>query len=85
MLADRPHLAETAPGAGYISEAMDNEHAGIEGGDETIAPDVISRKEQPVDPAEAVLLEKEKYGEDSINPNRDDQFDEHHGDADDIV
>ncbi len=64
---------------------MDNEHAGIKGADETIAPDLVSRKEQPVDPSEAVLLEKEKYGENSIDPNRDDQFDEHHGTPDDIV
>jgi hypothetical protein len=71
--------------AGYILEAMDNEHAGIEGGDETISPDIVSRKERPVDPGEAVLREKEKYGEDSIDPNRDDQFDEHHGTPDDIV
>jgi hypothetical protein len=64
---------------------MNNDHAGIKDGDETIAPDAIPRKEQPIDPGEAVLLEKEKYGEDSINPNRDDQFDEHHGTPDDIV
>ena len=53
--------------------------------DEEIAPDIAPRRELPVDPAEAVRREREIYGEDSINPNRDDQWDEHHGEADDIV
>jgi hypothetical protein len=52
---------------------------------ETIAPDVASRRDQPIDPAEAVRREREKYGENSSNPNRDDQWDEHHGQAEDIV
>jgi hypothetical protein len=53
--------------------------------EETIAPDVAPRKDLPLDPAEAVKREREKYGEDSINPNRDDQWDEHHGEPGDIV
>ncbi len=52
---------------------------------EDIAPDIARKAEQPLDPSEAVRREKEKYGEDSINPNREDQLDEHHGEADDIV
>jgi hypothetical protein len=52
---------------------------------ETIAPDVVLRKDRPIDPADAVRLEREKYGEGSIDPNRDDQWDEHHGQPDDIV
>jgi hypothetical protein len=53
--------------------------------EEEISPDVAPRKEWPIDPAKAVRLEKEIYGEDSINPNREDQEDEHSGTADDIV
>ncbi|HLY03202.1 MAG TPA: hypothetical protein VKR56_11995 [Candidatus Cybelea sp.] len=53
--------------------------------EETIAPDIASRRDEPIDPAEAVRREREKYGENSSNPNRDDQWDEHHGQPDDIV
>jgi hypothetical protein len=53
--------------------------------DEDISPDIASRKDKPLDPAEAVRREKEKYGDTSINPNADDQFDEHHGQPEDIV
>ncbi len=62
---------------------MDRERFADE--DETIAPDVVSRRDQPIDPAQAVRLEREKYGENSANPNRDDQRDEHHGQPEDIV
>ncbi|MGB9652791.1 MAG: hypothetical protein WCB01_13405 [Candidatus Cybelea sp.] len=53
--------------------------------EETISPDIAPRKDRPLDPAEAVRLERDKYGEGSINPNREDQEDEHGGTADDIV
>ncbi|HEY1883500.1 MAG TPA: hypothetical protein VGG51_10720 [Candidatus Cybelea sp.] len=53
--------------------------------DEDISPDVIPESQRPSDPAEAVRREREKYGEGSINPNRDDQWDEHHGQPEDIV
>jgi len=53
--------------------------------EESIAPDVAPRRDLPLSPAEAVRLEREKYGENSTNPNRDDQYDEHHGTPDDIV
>jgi hypothetical protein len=53
--------------------------------EETIAPDVASRRDEPLDPAEAVRREREKYGENTSNPNRDDLWDEHHGQPDDIV
>jgi hypothetical protein len=62
---------------------MDRERLADE--DETISPDVVSRRDQPVDPAQAVRREREKYGENSSNPNRDDQWDEHHGQPEDIV
>jgi hypothetical protein len=62
---------------------MDRERLADE--DEAISPDVVSRREQPDDPAEAVRREREKYGENSSNPNRDDQWDEHHGQPEDIV
>jgi hypothetical protein len=62
---------------------MDRER--LDGDDETIAPDVVSRRDQPIDPAEAVRREREKYGENSSNPNRGDQWDEHHGQPEDIV
>jgi hypothetical protein len=53
--------------------------------DDVIAPDVAPRKDQPLDPAQAVRLEQEKYGESTADANRDDQWDEHHGEPDDIV
>jgi len=53
--------------------------------DDAIAPDVAPREDQPIDPAEAVRREQEKYGESSADANRDDQYDEHHGEPDDIV
>ena len=53
--------------------------------DDAIAPDVAPREGQPIDPARAVRLEEEKYGESSADENRDDQRDEHHGQPDDIV
>ena len=53
--------------------------------DDVIAPDVAPRKDQPLDPAQAVRLEQEKYGESTVDANRDDQWDEHHGEPDDIV
>ncbi|MGC9992906.1 MAG: hypothetical protein ABSD52_11000 [Candidatus Cybelea sp.] len=62
---------------------MDGER--LQDAEETIAPDVASRRDEPIDPAEAVRREREKYGENSSNPNRDDQWDEHHGQPDDIV
>jgi hypothetical protein len=52
---------------------------------ETISPDVGGSTELPLSPAEAVKREKEKYGETSLDENRGDQYDEHHGEPDDIV
>lgn len=52
---------------------------------EDIAPDIAPRREEPLPPDEAVRREKDKYGEDGMDPNRDDQLDEHHGEPDDIV
>jgi len=57
----------------------------LNGAQEDIAPDIAARRELPLDPADAVRREREIYGENSTNPNRDDQWDEHHGEADDIV
>jgi hypothetical protein len=62
---------------------MDGER--LQDAEETIAPDVASRRDEPLDPAEAVRREREKYGENTSNPNRDDLWDEHHGQPDDIV
>jgi hypothetical protein len=53
--------------------------------EETISPDVAPRRDLPLDPADAVKLERDKYGYSSMNPNRDDQEDVHRGTADDIV
>ncbi len=53
--------------------------------DDVITPDATPRKDQPVDPARAVHAEEEKYGETSADENRADQWDEHHGEPDDIV
>ncbi len=53
--------------------------------DDVLAPDIAPRQDRPIDPAEAVRLEREKYGESSMDENRDDQADAHHGQPDDIV
>jgi len=53
--------------------------------DDVITPDIASRKDLPISPAEAVRREQEKYGETTADENRGDQWDEHHGTADDIV
>jgi hypothetical protein len=53
--------------------------------DDVIAPDVAPRHDQPIDPAEAVRRTQQKYGESSADENRDDQWDEHHGQPEDIV
>jgi hypothetical protein len=53
--------------------------------DDVIAPDIAPRRDQPLDPAEAIRLEEEKYSDSSADENRDDQFDEHHVDQDDVV
>jgi hypothetical protein len=50
-----------------------------------IAPDIASKSELPIDPSEAVRREREKYGETSLDENRDDQWDVHHGQPEDIV
>jgi hypothetical protein len=54
-------------------------------GDETIPPDVATKKQQPLPPREAVQREEDKYGESSLDENRGDQRDEHEGELDDIV
>jgi hypothetical protein len=53
--------------------------------DEAIAPDIAPRRDLPLDPADAVERERDKYGDSSTNPNREDQEDVHRGTADDIV
>ena len=53
--------------------------------DDAIAPDVAPQSQQPISPADAVRLEEEKYGESSLDENRDDEYDAHHAGADDIV
>ncbi len=62
-----------------------NDNLPLPSDEETIAPDVAPRRDLPLDPAEAVRLEREKYGDSSLNPNREDQEDEHSGTVDDIV
>ncbi len=52
---------------------------------ETIPPDIATSRETPLSPSEAVKREQEKYGETSLDENRGDQWDEHHGEPDDIV
>jgi hypothetical protein len=53
--------------------------------DDAIAPDVAPHHRQPISPADAVRLEQEKYGDSSLNENRDDELDAHHADIDDVV
>lgn len=53
--------------------------------DDVISPDVAPTTDRPIDPAQAVRLEQEKYADSTADENRDDQWDEHHGQPDDIV
>lgn len=50
--------------------------------DDVIGADIAPQNQQPVPPGEAVRLEEERYGESSLDENRDDQFDAHHADSD---
>ncbi len=52
--------------------------------EDVILPDVAPRKDLPLDPGEAVELERDKYGDDSTSPNREDQEDAYRGHPDDI-
>jgi hypothetical protein len=52
---------------------------------EDIAPDVAPGRKKPLSPAEAVEGEEDKYGESSLDENREDQRDVHQGTPDDIV
>ncbi len=52
---------------------------------EDIAPDVAAHEELPLAPSEAARREQEKYGESSLDENRQDQWDAHHGEPDDVV
>lgn len=69
----------------YVRCTMDNDNLPYGGDEDTIAPDLVAQDKQPVDPATAIRREEEKYAESSLNENREDQFDVHHADVDDIV
>lgn len=62
-----------------------NDNRPLPSDEEAISPDVAPRDDWPIDPAEAVRLEREKYGDSTANPNREDQEDVHAGQPDDIV
>jgi hypothetical protein len=64
---------------------MDNDNRPLPEDEDVITPDVAPRRDRPLDPADAVKREREKYGDSSTNPNRDDQEDVHRGTPDDIV
>jgi hypothetical protein len=53
--------------------------------DDVITPDVAPEEQQPIDPAEAVHRENDKYGETTADENREDQRDVHAGTPEDIV
>jgi hypothetical protein len=63
---------------------MDNDRP-LPEDEDTIAPDVVPRRERPIDPADALEGELDKYGESGMDPNREDQEDVHRGEPDDIV
>ena len=71
------------PPCGY-KPVMNERPRPLPGDDEEIAPDVADADPTPLDPAEALRRERDKYGDDNTNPNRDDQLDEHHGEPSDI-
>lgn len=52
---------------------------------DAIAPDVAPKARQPISPDEAVHEERQKFGESSLDENRDDQFDAHHAGPDEHV
>jgi hypothetical protein len=65
---------------------MSDRHLSFEDDEsQDISPDVASKNELPIDPSEAVHREQEKYGESSLDENREDQWDVHHGTPEDIV
>ena len=63
---------------------MDNERR-LPEDEDVIPPDVLPRKDDPLSPADAVVAERERYGDNSVNPNREDQEDVHRGRPEDIV
>ena len=69
---------------GYLDVVMDQDRRN-DTDEETIAPDIAPRDELPLEPGQAVRRERDKYGDSSTNPNRDDQLDEHSGTFEDIV
>jgi hypothetical protein len=47
--------------------------------DETLKPDIPRQRDRKLDPAEALREARDTYGDDSTQPNREDQEDMHHG------
>ncbi len=63
---------------------MDNDRP-LPEDEDVIPPDVVPRRERPLDPADVLEADLERYGDTSANPNREDQDDVHRGQPDDIV
>lgn len=63
---------------------MDNDRP-LPEDEDVIPPDVMPRGDRPLSPADAVAADRERYGDNSANPNREDQEDAHHGQPEDIV
>ena len=53
--------------------------------EETISPDVAMKDEKPLPSGLAVAREEAIYGESSLDENRDDQRQAHHGSEDETV
>jgi hypothetical protein len=47
--------------------------------DETLKPDIPKPRDRKLDPDEALREARDTYGDDSAQPNREDQEDMHHG------
>ncbi len=63
---------------------MDNDRP-LPEDEDVIAPDVVPRRKRPLDPADVLAADLERYGDTSADPNREDQDDVHRGQPDDIV
>jgi hypothetical protein len=81
-----PLLKSCAQGVpARVSWGMSERPRPLPSDEEDIAPDIAQRREEPIDPDDAIHRENDMYGDDSQSPNRDDEYDEHHGEPDDIV
>jgi hypothetical protein len=64
---------------------MDSDNRRLPEDEDVIPPDLMPRRDRPLNPADAIAADRERYGDSSSSPNRDDEDDVHRGQPDDIV